>query len=122
MEDKGFHFETEVIHAGYQSEEHQGSLVPPLYQTSTFTFASAEQGERRFAGIEEGFVYSRLGNPTVKVLGGSNGYIRKRGSGFSFLIGNGCSFCCISSFNENGRSYSLLERSIWLYLWSIADY
>jgi methionine-gamma-lyase len=39
-----------------------------LYQTSTFTFDSAEQGERRFAGQEEGFVYSRLGNPTVKIL------------------------------------------------------
>jgi methionine-gamma-lyase len=42
--------------------------VPPLYQTSTFTFANAEQGERRFAGEEEGFIYSRLGNPTVKIL------------------------------------------------------
>lgn len=68
MEDKKFRFETEVIHAGYVSEENQGSLVPPIFQTSTFTFPSAEQGEKRFAGIEDGFVYSRLGNPTVKVL------------------------------------------------------
>lgn len=68
MENKNLRFETETIHAGYSSEEHQGSLVPPLYQTSSFTFDSAEQGERRFAGQEEGFVYSRLGNPTVKIL------------------------------------------------------
>ena len=68
MENKNLRFETEAIHAGYSSEEHQGSLVPPLYQTSTFTFDSAEQGERRFAGQEKGFVYSRLGNPTVKIL------------------------------------------------------
>jgi methionine-gamma-lyase len=68
MDDKGFRFETEVIHSGYTTEEHQGSLVPPLYQTSTFTFSSAEQGERRFSGMEEGYVYSRLGNPTVKIL------------------------------------------------------
>ncbi|MDQ1144734.1 methionine-gamma-lyase [Bacillus sp. SORGH_AS 510] len=61
-------FETDVIHYGYHAEEHQGSLVPPLYQTSTFTFDSAEQGERRFAGKEEGYIYSRLGNPTVKML------------------------------------------------------
>ncbi|MUV37476.1 Methionine gamma-lyase [Lentibacillus sp. JNUCC-1] len=46
----------------------QGSLVPPLFQTSTYTFESAEQGERRFAGEEPGYVYSRLGNPTVTVL------------------------------------------------------
>ncbi|SEM38610.1 methionine-gamma-lyase [Mesobacillus persicus] len=61
-------FETEVIHGGYHTENYHDSLVPPLYQTSTFTFANAEQGERRFAGEEAGFVYSRLGNPTVKIL------------------------------------------------------
>jgi len=61
-------FETEVIHNSYQADEHQGSLVPPLYQSSTFTFANAEQGENRFAGKEEGYIYSRLGNPTVKIL------------------------------------------------------
>jgi methionine-gamma-lyase len=61
-------FETEVIHMGYDSGENSGSLVPPLFQSSTFTFANAAQGERRFAGEEEGYIYSRLGNPTVKVL------------------------------------------------------
>jgi methionine-gamma-lyase len=65
---ENFRFETEAVHSGYHSNEHQGSLVPPLYQTSTFTFSTAEQGERRFAGQEEGFIYSRLGNPTVKIL------------------------------------------------------
>ncbi|WP_335871287.1 methionine gamma-lyase [Bacillus sp. 2205SS5-2] len=61
-------FETNVIHHGYSSNEHSDSLAPPLYQTSTFTFGSAEQGERRFAGEEEGFIYSRLANPTVRML------------------------------------------------------
>lgn len=61
-------FETEVIHSGYNSLHHEGSLVPPLFQTSTFTFPTAEEGERRFAGEAEGYIYSRLGNPTVKVL------------------------------------------------------
>lgn len=68
MGNENFRFETEAVHSGYNSDEHQGSLVPPLYQTSTFTFSTAEQGERRFAGQEEGFIYSRLGNPTVKML------------------------------------------------------
>src|SRR3954468_6696926 len=68
MKEKKLRFETEVIHTDYESETNLGSLVPPIYQTSTFTFESAEQGENRFARTEEGFVYSRLGNPTVKVL------------------------------------------------------
>lgn len=61
-------FETEVIHGNYDSAEYQDSLVPPIFQSSTFTFANAQQGERRFAGEEAGFIYSRLGNPTVKIL------------------------------------------------------
>lgn len=61
-------FETKIIHEGYESEQYEGSLAPPIFQTSTFTFETAEQGERRFAGEEEGFIYTRLGNPTVKIL------------------------------------------------------
>jgi methionine-gamma-lyase len=61
-------FETLVIHHGYDSKEHLGSLSVPIFQTSTFTFDTAEQGETRFAGEEEGYIYSRLANPTVRVL------------------------------------------------------
>lgn len=68
MAEKYKHMETAVIHDGYDSKDHTGSLVTPIYQTSTFTFDTAEQGERRFAGEEDGYIYSRLGNPTVKVL------------------------------------------------------
>lgn len=62
------HLETAVIHEGYESEDMLGSLSTPLFQTSTYTFDTAEQGEARFLGEEEGYVYSRLGNPTVSVL------------------------------------------------------
>ncbi|GIN90876.1 methionine gamma-lyase [Siminovitchia terrae] len=61
-------FETDVIHAGYRPADYLGSLVPPIFQTSTYTFPSAEEGERRFAGESEGHIYSRLGNPTVTAL------------------------------------------------------
>ncbi len=56
-------FSTRAVHAGYQKNEH-GALATPIYQTSTFIFDSAEQGGRRFALEEGGYIYSRLGNPT----------------------------------------------------------
>ncbi len=56
-------FSTRAIHAGYEKNEH-GALATPIYQTSTFMFDSAEQGGRRFALEEGGYIYSRLGNPT----------------------------------------------------------
>ncbi|WP_273851077.1 methionine gamma-lyase [Guptibacillus spartinae] len=66
---KGKHrFETKTIHDGYESKSHHNSLASPIYQTSTFTFETAEAGEKRFAGEEPGYIYSRLGNPTVRML------------------------------------------------------
>jgi methionine-gamma-lyase len=67
MENK-LHKDTLVIHEGYDDKAHKGSLTTPLYQTSTFSFESAKQGEQRFSGEEAGPIYSRLGNPTVHVL------------------------------------------------------
>ena len=56
-------FSTRAVHAGYRKNE-MGALATPIYQTSTFIFDNAEQGGRRFAGEEKGYIYSRLGNPT----------------------------------------------------------
>lgn len=80
-------FETSVIHDGYDSADHFGSLTPPLYQTSTFTFANAQQGEQRFAGEEEGYIYSRLGNPTVRILEERMASLEKGQSALAFGSG-----------------------------------
>ena len=61
-------FGTKAIHAGNVKDQQYGALTTPIFQTSTFVFDSCEQGGRRFAGAEEGYIYTRLGNPTVSVL------------------------------------------------------
>ena len=61
-------FATTAIHHGYRPEDHHGALVPPIYLTSTFTFPSAEQGGRCFAGEAEGYIYTRIANPTLALL------------------------------------------------------
>lgn len=58
---------TMSIHTGNHKNPF-GALAVPIYQTSTFVFDSAEQGEKRFALEEEGYIYSRLGNPTTAVF------------------------------------------------------
>ena len=50
------HMETALIHHGYTSEAHKGSLTPPLFQTSTFTFETAQQGEASFAGVDPSYI------------------------------------------------------------------
>lgn len=56
-------FATRAIHVGAEKNMH-GTLAAPIYQTSTFIFDNAEQGGRRFALEEGGYIYTRLGNPT----------------------------------------------------------
>lgn len=60
-------FATKQIHVG-KHENSAGALTTPIYQTSTFEFDSVEQGGRRFAGQEGGYIYSRLANPTVNAV------------------------------------------------------
>ncbi|RMF08791.1 MAG: PLP-dependent transferase, partial [Candidatus Neomarinimicrobiota bacterium] len=57
-----------ITHAGANPDQELGSVSPPIYQSSTFRFATAQEGARRFAGEETGFIYTRLGNPTVAAL------------------------------------------------------
>jgi methionine-gamma-lyase len=62
-------FGTRALHAGdHVGQPHTSSHAGPIYQTSTFVFESAEEGAAVFAGQRPGFMYTRLGNPTVMAL------------------------------------------------------
>lgn len=78
---------TTAIHAGIQLDPVTGALATPIYQTSTFTFPTIEEGARRFAGEADGFIYSRLGNPTVAVLEQKIAALEKTEAGLAFASG-----------------------------------
>jgi methionine-gamma-lyase len=61
-------FATRAIHHGYDPLTEQGALTPPVHLSSTFAFPDAASGGRRFAGEEGGYIYTRLGNPTLALL------------------------------------------------------
>ena len=60
-------FATRAVHVGAEKNQY-GTLASPIYQTSTFVFDNAEQGGRRFALEEGGYIYTRLGNPTLTAV------------------------------------------------------
>jgi methionine-gamma-lyase len=68
MASKKLHPNTESIHAGSHPDPLFGAVSVPIYQSSTFAFDSVDQGARRFSGNEEGFIYTRMGNPTTAAL------------------------------------------------------
>jgi methionine-gamma-lyase len=64
-ENTGFH--TKLVHAGTPKDP-CGSVVTPIYQTSTFAFENTQVGADRFAGKADGYIYTRIGNPTIRAL------------------------------------------------------
>ncbi|MGA9752345.1 MAG: PLP-dependent aspartate aminotransferase family protein [Acidobacteriota bacterium] len=60
--------DTLCIHAGQAPDPVFGAVAPPIFQTSTFAFQSTDQGAARFAGTEPGYIYTRMGNPTIHML------------------------------------------------------
>jgi len=67
MDTKKSGFNTKLIHAGEINDQF-GSATVPIYQTSTFSFKSAEEGAKCFAGESDGYIYTRIGNPTINAL------------------------------------------------------
>jgi methionine-gamma-lyase len=55
-------FGSAALHAGHKKDPLYAH-VTPIYASSTFVYDEAEQGMRRFSGEEEGYIYSRWGNP-----------------------------------------------------------
>ncbi|MBN1650419.1 MAG: PLP-dependent transferase [Bacteroidales bacterium] len=67
MDTKKAGFNSKLIHAG-GFHDTKGSAVTPIYQTSTFSFQSADHGAACFSGDSDGYIYTRLGNPNIEEL------------------------------------------------------
>lgn len=63
----GWGFTTKAIHGGKMTDAHK-SVVPPIYQTATFYYDSAEEGVRIGQEVPPGYIYTRWANPTTRVL------------------------------------------------------
>ena len=59
---------TLAVHAGQRPEPVTGALAQPIFQTSTFVYGDFERGRRLFAGEEEGYLYTRIHNPTTRAF------------------------------------------------------
>jgi len=120
MDTKHSGFETKMIHAGAPKDAY-GSAVVPIYQTSTFAFESAQNGADRFAGRADGYIYTRIGNPTIRALernvaeleNGADGIATSSGMGavsvvYMGLLGQGAHL--VSTGSVYGPSRGLIEK------------
>lgn len=89
--------QTQALHGG-EEIKYADSHVTPIFASSTFHFPNVESGRNRFEGTDPGFIYTRLGNPTVltsekklAILEGAN--LMKKGIkivGHAFSTGMSC--------------------------------
>lgn len=79
-------FSSKLIHSGGITDE-KGSAVTPIYQTSTFRFKDADEGARFFSGEEKGYIYTRLGNPTIEDLENTVAELEKGAGGLATASG-----------------------------------
>lgn len=67
MSDSILHPESLTVHGGVCKQD-STAVIPPIYQTSAFRFDSTAHGAALFAGQEAGFIYTRMGNPTIRAM------------------------------------------------------
>ncbi len=68
MEKRSFGFTTRQIHAGSSPDPATGARITPIYQTASFVFRDTDHAAALFAHQEEGYIYTRLSNPTTAVF------------------------------------------------------
>jgi methionine-gamma-lyase len=109
-----------LVHGGHHADA-TGAVNVPIYQTSTFAFRDAAHGAALFAGAEQGYIYTRIGNPTIAALeesvasleNGLGGIATSSGLGavntvYMALLGQGAHL--VSTASVYGPSRGLIEK------------
>ncbi|MDF3384076.1 MULTISPECIES: methionine gamma-lyase [Sulfitobacter] len=95
-------FATRAIHHGYDAQDEQGALNPPIYMSSTFTFETAEAGGDMFAGERAGHFYTRISNPTLDHLEKRIANLEGAEAGLATASGMGAITSTLWSFLQAG--------------------
>ena len=113
-------FDTKLVHGGHHPDA-TGTVNVPIYQTSTFAFRDAAHGAALFAGKDQGYIYTRIGNPTIAALeknvaaleNGVGAVATSSGMGavntvYMALLGHGAHM--VSTASVYGPSRGLIEK------------
>lgn len=120
MDPSSLGMDSKLVHGTWHPDA-TGAVNVPIYQSSTFAFRDAQHGAALFAGEEEGYIYTRIGNPTIRTLEGSVAELENgvgavaTGSGlgavssvYMALLGQGAH--AVSTASVYGPSRILLEK------------
>ena len=98
-------FETRAVHAGAQPDPVTGARATPIYQTTSYVFDDTEHAADLFNLSRFGFIYSRLGNPTVSVLEERVASLEDGRAGLAAASGHAAQFLTFFTLLESGDEF-----------------
>ncbi len=102
---KKAHFATLCVHGSGGVDEATGALSIPIYQSSTFAFKNAKHGADIFSGEQEGYVYTRIGNPTQAALEKEMAFLEGGEAALAFGSGMAAISSVILSLCKSGDNF-----------------
>ncbi|HET9675307.1 MAG TPA: cystathionine gamma-synthase [Gaiellaceae bacterium] len=94
-------FETRAIHEGQEPDPATGSLIVPIYQTSTYV--------QEAVGEHKGYDYSRVGNPTRTALQTALASLEGAEHGIAFSSGLGATTTLMHLLNPGDRTVLIAD-------------
>ena len=109
MATQNYKQDTLALHAGYTFDT-QRTLSVPIYQNTAYSFENLEQAAARFALQELGNIYSRIGNPTLNILGDRLAAIEGGAFGVPTASGTAAIFYALVNLAQNGDNIAYSNK------------
>lgn len=105
-------FATLSLHAGQEPDPINGARAAPIYQTSSYNFTDAADGAGKFAWSKDGFVYTRMGNPTNAIFETRMSMLEGGVGAVATASGHSAQFMAITNCCQPGTNFVSIS---WLY-------
>lgn len=100
MKNRGF--DTIAVHGGYDPKENNFSMTVPIYETNAYDFGTTERAAALFGLKEDGDIYSRISNPTVRVFEDRMALLEGGTGAVAFSSGHNAIFSLVANLCESG--------------------
>lgn len=100
-----YRFETLQVHAGHDVDKDTNSRAVPVYQTTSYTFNSAEHAANLFGLKEFGNIYTRLMNPTTDVFEKRIAALHGGVAALAVSSGHAAQFIALTNILQQGDNF-----------------
>jgi len=105
MVKKSWGFATLAVHGSGGHDPATGAISTPIYQSSTFAFKDSQHGADLFSGKGDGYIYSRIQNPTQKALELEMAFLEEGEEAIAFGSGMAAITTAIITLCRSGENF-----------------